>query len=82
MIAAQAVADLALLLTSVTTVEQADTALKRALRSTGLLNAPTMDAEDIQRLIVALAAEGGPIEQLAVHIAVHGIDGTDGMPRR
>ena len=73
MFTSQAVADLALMLSSVTTVENADRAIKRALRTTGLLDTPTVDDADVTRLLVALAAQGGPIERLAVQIAVDGL---------
>ena len=77
MFTSQAVADFALLLTSVTTVEEADSAIKRALRATGLQNTPTVDDEDISRLLVALAAQGGPIEEMAVQLAIHGLGASD-----
>ena len=73
MFTSQAVADLALMLTGVTTAEHADRAIKQALRSAGLLDTPTMDEADMNRLLVALAAQGGLIEQLAVQIAVDGL---------
>ena len=76
MITAQAIADLALQLAPVTGVEQADAAIRRALRAAGLLHAPTVDEADLQRLVAALAAEGGPVEQLAIHVAIHGLGGT------
>ena len=77
MFTSQAVADFALLLTSVTTVEEADIAIKRALRATGLLNTPAVDDDDIARLLVALAAQGGPIEEMAVQLAIHGLGASD-----
>ncbi|MFA7248055.1 MAG: hypothetical protein WC273_00300 [Dehalococcoidia bacterium] len=76
MFTSQAVADLALMLSGVTTVDVADRAIKQALRTTGLLSAPTVDQDDIARLLVALAAQGGPIEEMAVEMAIHGIGGT------
>ena len=78
MFTAQAVADLALLLTNVTTVEHADRAIKRALHSTGLHQSPTVDQDDLARLFVALAAQGGPIEGIAMEIAIHGLGSSDG----
>ena len=77
MFTSQAVADFALLLTSVTTVEEADIAIKQALRTTGLLYTPTVDDDDISRLLVALAAQGGPIEEMAVQLAIHGLGASD-----
>ena len=74
MLKSQAVADLAILLSGVTTTSRASLAISRALRLTGLADAPTIDERDLQRLLVALAAEGGPIEEVAIQIAMHGFD--------
>ena len=49
------------------------------MRRAGLLNEPTVDAAGLERLLVALAAEGGPIEQIAIQIALHGVDAVGGM---
>ena len=70
---AQAVADLALELASVTSTERALEIINRALRATGLRHATTIDEADMQRLLIAVAAEGGPIQQMAEQIAIHGI---------
>ncbi len=77
MFTSQAVADIAMMLTSVTSVEHADRAITQALRSTGLLSTPTVDQQDIDRLLVALAAQGGPIETIAVQLAIHGSEGME-----
>ncbi len=74
MFTSQAVADLAFMLTRVTSPDAADTAIKRALLATGLIAAPTIDDADLHRLLVELAAQGGPIEQIAAHVAMHGLD--------
>ena len=50
-------------------------AIRRALRVSGLEHAPTIEAADMNRLLIALAAEGGPIQTLAERIAVHGLEG-------
>ncbi len=71
---AQAVADLSLELAGVTSAERALEIINRALRVTGLRHAITIDEADMQRLLVAIAAEGGPIQQMAEQIAIHGID--------
>ena len=81
---AQAVADLSLELASVTSAERALEIINRALRSTGLRHATQIDEADMQRLLVAVAAEGGPIQLMAEQIAINGIapeadaDTTDG----
>jgi hypothetical protein len=71
---AQAIADLSLELASVTSAERAIEIINRALRATGLRHATTIDEADMQRLLVAIAAEGGPIQQMAEQIAIHGVD--------
>ncbi len=73
MFKSQAVADLAILLSSVTSPLRAHAAIARALRAADLAEAPTVDERDLRRLFAALAAEGGPIEQLAVQIAMRGL---------
>ena len=73
MLKSQAFADLAILLSGVTTPTRAGRAVARALRQTGLADAPTLDERDLQRLLVALAAEGGPIEAIAIDVAMHGL---------
>ncbi len=72
MFKSQAFADLTLLLSGVTTPARAGRAVARALRQTGLAEATTLDERDLQRLLVMLAAEGGPIEAMAIDAAVHG----------
>jgi hypothetical protein len=71
---AQVVADLALQLSEVTSVERTAEIVRRALRSTGLSNATLLDERDVHDLLQAIAAEGGLVQQLAEQIAVFGID--------
>ena len=71
---AQAVADLSLELASVTGTERALEIINRALRATGLTHATTISDAEMQNLLMAVAAEGGPIQQLAEQIAIHGAD--------
>jgi hypothetical protein len=47
--------------------------MRRALRSTGLTHAASITPEDTYALLCALAAEGGPVQELAEYIAVHGL---------
>ena len=74
MLKAQAIADLALMLTQVTSPDRAQDALRRAMRSAGLTNATNLSDADMHELLAALAAEGGPIQDLAVQIATYGIE--------
>lgn len=74
MLKAQAVADLALMLTQVTSPDRAQDAIRRALRSSGLTNATRISDADMHELLAALAAEGGPIQDLAVQIAIYGVE--------
>ena len=74
MLKAQAVADLALMLTQVTSPDRAQDAIRRALRSTGLTNATHVSDTDMHELLAALAAEGGPVQDLAVQIAIYGVE--------
>lgn len=77
-IRSQVVADLAIQLAEVTSIERTGEILQRALRATGLTNATLFNDQDIQVLLQAVAAEGGLVQQLAEDIAVNGIDlGTD-----
>ena len=76
MLKAQAVADLALMMTQVTSPDRAQEAIRRAIRSTGLSNATHVNESDMLELLVALAAEGGPIQDLAVQIAINGVEAT------
>jgi hypothetical protein len=71
---AQVIADLALQLSEITSVERTAEIVRRALRSTGLSNATLLDERDVRDLLQAIAAEGGLVQQLAEHIAIHGID--------
>ncbi len=79
MLKAQAVADLALMLTQVTSPDRAQDAIRRALRSTGLSNATRIEDTDMHELLAALAAEGGPIQDLAVQIAIYGVQESGGL---
>ncbi len=74
MFTSQAFADLTLLLARVTTPARAGRTVARALRQTGLAEAATLDERDLQRLLAALAAQEGPLEQAAVQLAIDGLD--------
>src|SRR5690606_24205691 len=74
----EAVAELTTLLSCVTTDERAGAAVERALLACGLAWHRTLDSDDMGRLLAALAMEGGAIEQIAVQIALDGIDATSG----
>ena len=69
----QAVADLSIQLSSVTTAERAQEVIQRALRTAGLTNSPLIDEADLVALLQAIAAEGGAIQEIAEQIAVDGI---------
>ena len=69
----QAVADLSIQLSSVTTTERAQEVIQRALRTAGLTNSPVIDETDLVALLQAIAAEGGAIQEIAEQIAVDGI---------
>jgi hypothetical protein len=73
MLKTQAIADLAMMLTAVTSTDRARIAIQQALTTTGLAQAQTLDQTDMLRLLTALAAEGGVIEQLARSIAIQGL---------
>ncbi len=79
MLKAQAMADLALMLTQVTSPDRAQEAIRRAMRSSGLTNATRISDGDMQELLTALAAEGGPIQDLAVQIAIYGVEESGGI---
>jgi len=79
MLKAQAVADLALMMTQVTSPDRAQEAIRRAIRSAGLTNATRVSEADMHELLAALAAEGGPIQELAVQIAINGVENTGGL---
>ena len=74
---AQVVADLTMQLAEITSVDRAGAVIQRALRSTGLSNAPMLEEQDLTSLLQAIAIEGGPIQELAEQIALHGINTTD-----
>ncbi len=74
---AQVVADLTIQLAEITSVDRAGAVIQQALRSAGLSNAPTLDEQDVSSLLQAIAAEGGPVQELAEQIALHGINPTD-----
>lgn len=75
----QAIADLSLELSAVTTVERAQEIIQRALRATGLSNAPIIDEASMDSLLRAISAEGGAIQEIAEQIAVQGLTTTDGI---
>ena len=74
MFKSQAVANIAFMLSGVSSVDVANAAITRALRATGLLSASTLDETELLTLLTALAAEGGPMQQIAMEIAVNGLD--------
>lgn len=76
----QAIADLSLELTAVTTIERAQEIIQKALRATGLSNSPIIDEHAMDSLLQAIAAEGGPIQELAEQIAVNGLLAADHIP--
>lgn len=69
----QVMADLLIELNALTSLDRAVDVVERALRSTGLTNATTLDERELQDLLAAVASEGGLIEQLARQIATHGL---------
>ena len=69
----QAVAELTAALTRALPADEAATLIRRALRLTGLTHVETVTPEDTYALLCALAAEGGPVQELAEYIAVHGL---------
>ncbi len=79
MLKAQAIADLALMMTQVTSPDRAQEAIRRAIRSAGLSNATRVSEADMHELLAALAAEGGPIQELAVQMAINGVDAVGGL---
>jgi hypothetical protein len=70
----QAVSELSIALTRVTTPDNALALIQRALRITGLSNATTLNNTDMSALLQALASEGGAIQELAQLIAINGVD--------
>ena len=70
----QAISDLSIALSGVTTTDNALTLIQRALRVTGLSNATTIGNTDMNALLQALASEGGAIQELAELIAINGLD--------
>jgi len=76
----QAITDLSLELTAVTTSERGQEIIEKALRVTGLSKRPIIDESAMITLLQAIAAAGGPIQQLAEQIAVNGLLASDGLP--
>jgi hypothetical protein len=76
----QAIADLSIELTQVTTIERAQEIIEKALRVTGLSKSPIIDEQAMNSLLQAIAAEGGPIQQLAEQIATNGLLASEGLP--
>lgn len=79
MLKTQAIADLSTMLSGVTGTDRARMAIQRGLAATGLGQAQTLDQADIQRLLTAIAAEGGAIEEMARQIAVEGLGDGAGL---
>ena len=79
MLKTQAIADLAIMLSGVTSTDRARMAIQRALNATGLTQAQTLDQVDLRRLLMAITAEGGAIEEIARQIAVQGLDDNAGL---
>jgi len=57
----------------------AQEAIRRAMRSSRLTNATRVSDSDMQELLTALAAEGGPIQGRAVQIAIYGVEKSDDL---
>ena len=76
----QAIADLSIQLTAVTSVERAQEIIQRALRAAGLTNAPVIDETGMSALLQAIAAEGGAIQEIAEQVAVNGITTAGPIP--
>ncbi len=79
MLKTQAIADLAIMLSGVTSTDRARMTIQRALASTGLMQAQTLDQGDLRRLLMAIAAEGGAMEEVARQIAVQGLHDSTGL---
>ncbi len=72
----QAIADLSLQLSEVTTVERTQEIIQRALRATGLTNSPTLDETQLNELLQAISVEGGAIQEIAEQVAISGLSST------
>lgn len=72
----QAIADLSLQLSEVTTVERTQEIIQRALRATGLTNSPTIDETQLNELLQAISVEGGAIQEIAEQVAISGLSST------
>jgi hypothetical protein len=79
MLKAQVVADLAIMMTPVTSPDRTQEAIRRAILSAGLTNATRVTEDDMHELLTSLATEGGLIPNLAVQIAINGADATSGL---
>lgn len=73
MLKTQAIANLSVSLAGVTTTDRARMAIQRALAITGLTRARSLQDRDVQRLLTALAEEGGAIESVARKLAIQGL---------
>lgn len=69
----QAVAELTAALSRALPADEATSLMRRALRVTGLTHARIITPDDTYALLCALAAEGGPVQEIAEYIAVHGL---------
>ena len=76
----QAVADLTVQLSGVTTIERTQEIIQRALRATGLTNAIIVDESQMNELLQVIAGEGGVIQELAEQIAVEGLTSSGSSP--
>lgn len=77
MLKAQAIADLSFELAETQGTDRALQTIRRALRTTGLDRSPTLDHAEMHLLLLAIAAEGGPLQQLAEQLALRGMDALD-----
>lgn len=66
---------------AVTSDAHARAAVARALRVAGVRRGEQLDAEALLMLCTALAAEGGPVEQIAVEFARRALDQEPGTSR-
>lgn len=82
MLKAQAIADLSFELAEIQGTDRALQTIRRALRATGLDRATSLDEHETHLLLIAIAAEGGPLQQIAEQLALRGMDKPAPAPRK
>ena len=82
MLRAQTIADLSFELAETQGTDRALQTIRRALRTTGLDRTTSLNESETRLPLIAIAAEGGPLQQIAEQLALRGMDKPAPTPRR